>query len=179
MAAYSQYIAYFKHQAVSHPSLVHQDLNGEKVFEIIDVEEALGDFRTGVKEKGRIMRLLSPTMLPTQNGGQYTNEIQGGFIVAQYYQKGNKPSFITAMDETETICSDIIEKMISDSADGHPLFYSEFDIPSVTSMQPRGITGDGSYAGWLVLFTMEPFWKACIDPTTVAWTDGGRTPDNP
>lgn len=179
MARYDLYRKYFKHQVTHHPDLAHADTNGSKVFEVIDVEEALGDFRSGAKEKSFIFRLINYTFSVGDDGGNETRKLfTGGFIVARYFDQRNtgESDYYTAIESSEKIVDELIEKMVSDSRAGHPLFFHTLDARQNINVQPALQFAPG-YAGWLVTFSFSNPIRICLtDEDAPAWTDGGQTP---
>lgn len=176
------YRKYFLHQCENHPDLQHAAVAGSRVFQTIGVEEALGDFRSGAKEKGIIFRLIDYTYVITDGGSptaQIQKEIQGGFIVAKYYsnRQGGQSEMYEAMDDAERITDEILEKMIADSLNGHPLFNFTLDSRQEFTVNPIGYVGDTSYAGWMALFRFSNHWRNCLsDESAPAWLDDGVTP---
>lgn len=173
------YIAYFKHQAVNHPDLLHDDAVGSRVFEVITVEEALGDFRTAVAEKNYIMRLMHYTYNVGDRGlNEVRKYIQGGFIIAHYHSdKAGTVTQLEAMALAEKVVDEIIEKMIADSKAGHPLLYHSLDSKQDITVSPVMYVGDNSYSGWMCLFNIYNWWRDCITHEDApAWLDDGVTP---
>jgi hypothetical protein len=172
------YYDYFRHQAETHNLLLHQETEGQRVFEIIEIEDALGDFRSGVKRQDYIMRLINYTFVVGQRSHQATKELQGGFIIAKWYNEneGGKAAYINALVAAEQVMNDMISKMIIDSRNGHPLFDNYFDSEQDINVQPVRNTGDGSYAGWMAIFRTDQFFDNCFTPDAARWSDGGQTP---
>lgn|GEM_PF-1952022 len=174
------YRKYFEHQAINHPVLQHDPTTrGRKIFAVIDIEESHGDFVGRVPDKGFVMRLINYTYQVGQQEHQATKSIQGGFMIARYYNesKNGKQDYFSALDASEKIVDEIIEKMIADSQNGHPLFDNYFDSEQYTNVQSINFEGDGTYAGWRCLFRTDQFWRNCLDsPDAPAWLDGGLTP---
>jgi hypothetical protein len=175
------YRKYFKHQAVNHPDLAHGDSPGQKVFEVIDIEEALGDLRSVAKAKSFIFRLINYTyqIADPQIRGDVQKHINGGFIIAHHHsaRKDGASGFYEAMLKSEKIVDEIIEKMIHDSNTGHPLFNYSLNTPSGVHVQPKIAMGDSGYSGWLCTFHIANFWRNCITSLDApAWGDGGQTP---
>lgn len=176
MKVFDLYRAYFIHQCENHPSLVHEDVIGSRVFEMVSVEEALGDFRTAGKEKGFVFRLIEYTYQVGDNDAhQIRKQIQGGFIVAKYHgvRSEGKAAYFLAMEDSEKVVDEIIAKMITDSQDGHPLFFHSLDSRQEISVSPTLRRPDGSYSGWICLFSFSPHFPECVEDT---WLDGGLTP---
>ena len=167
MKVIEDYIKYFKHQAEQHPELLHSDVSGSRVFQVIDVEEAFGDFRTAVKEKDFIMRLLWPFWTLTDNYSDSRVSIQGGVLIAKYHgnRKEGSPEFISAMSESAIICHDIAEKMVADSQNNYPLFYES--IRSVQHLnwnaQPAPFVGDTNYSGYICTFSFDNHMRNCLE----------------
>lgn len=173
------YIDYFKWQAINHPDLAHDDAEGSRVFEVIDVEEALGDFRGAVKEKAFIFRLILYTYEPRLAEGEIMKNMQGGFIIAHSFsaRDGGGSDHLQALTLSEQVVDQIIAKMIADSRNGHPLFEGSFDTPDGVIVTPVVYTGDSSYAGWRVLFDLASSMDICIPGANAPdWIDEGVTP---
>lgn len=175
------YIKYFRHQAVNHPDLLHQEQEGSRVFDVVDIEEGmLTGIRSGLLPGQYAMRLFHYTYRINRPGAELLKFIQGGFLLAKSFSPRNSSDdeYQTALQDAERVTDEIIEKMISDSLNGHPLFYrsldSDQDINVVTAPRP---TIDGSYAGKICTFTFAQHWINCIDSLDAPdWLDGGITP---
>lgn len=174
------YRAYLKHQAVNHPALQHSDTEGQRVFAMIQVEEALADLRTAAKEKDYIMRGFHYTY-NVQDDGQGRKYMQGGFMIAKAYSasEGGTDALLAALDAAETVVDEIIEKMVSDSRNGHPLFLYSLDSAQRIDVRPRPLISD-NYAGWMCFFDFFNYFRVCLtDAEAPVWGDGGITPDAP
>jgi len=170
------YRKYWEHQAANHPDLLHQADAGSRIFEVITIDEALGDFRSGVKEKSFIMRLIEYTYTVGRSGGEVHKFLQGGFIIARHYsQRANGSSdYLQAMLDGERIVDDMIEKAIADSRNGHPVFNYSIDSEHDFSVIPVRMP---DYAGWRCIYTWQNFFRDCITSSEApAWVDGGVTP---
>lgn len=170
------YRAYWKHQAENHPTLLHQDLDGQRIFQEIDIEEALGDFRGSVREKSYIMRLINYTYFIDRRAHEAHKVFQGGFIIARHYSLREEGSsdYLQALTDCEKIVDDMIEKAIADSRNGHPLFHNSIDSEHDFTVTPVRLP---DYAGWRVIYSWRTFFRNCItDETAPAWVDGGATP---
>lgn len=173
-----QYRKYFLYLCVNHPELVHSV--NEKVFETVNVDEALGDFRTSVQKKGFIFRLIDYTYQISDNeAADPQKKVNGAFIVAHHFslRTGGKDSYNEAKDKSEKIADDVIKRIVADSQNGHPLFYHSLDTARNINVTPIANTGDAGYVGWIVDFFFNNHFPICpdqnIDP---AWIDGGTTP---
>ena len=166
------YRKYLEHQAVNHPALLHTE--GSKVFEMIGIQDALGDFRSVGQEKGFIMRGIWYTY-----GFGFAHEsvkrMMGGFIIAKHYSNrvGGKKSLFEAMRDSEKVADEIIAKMVKDSKNGHPLFYHSFNHPSRANVQPKFNAGEVGYSGYLVTFEISSHWNECAVLDVENW----ETPD--
>jgi len=171
------YRAYLQHQAENHPDLLHSNTEGQRVFEMMHLEEVVSDLRSTAREKGYIMRGFHYTYNVNDNG-QGRKFAQGGFLIAKAFSSRTtgKESFFDAMDNSERIVDEIIEKMISDSRAGHPLFLHSLDSGQSINIRPRPYVSDG-YAGWFCTFDFFNNFRVCItDDAAPAWVDGGKTP---
>jgi hypothetical protein len=155
--------------------LGHTDTN--RVFEMVGVDEDWGDLRTRVKGKDYAIRVTEYTFQSGQDqGGIFRKVIRGAMLVAKFHSPRNDSSdqYHTALNAAERMHDDIIEKMIRDSRNGHPLFGGALDRVQDFQSAPAPKPLDGSYAGWEVVFTLRPLFPEACD--SVAWTDGGTTP---
>jgi len=152
----------------------------DKVFEMMSVEEAVGDFRTSIKEKGFIMRGIHYTYsISDDTTGNVAKKLTCGFVIAKYHSSrtGGKEAFQQVMVDTEKVVDEIIEKMIADSNNGHPLFYYSLNTAQTISVIPKISTGDAGYSGWLCTFRIANHWRNCITHENAPdWADGGKTP---
>ncbi len=169
---FNMYRNYFKHQAETHPALLHTSSN--RVFAVVRSDAAYGDLRSKVKEKDFVFRLLEYTY-------QYDDvparkRIRGGFMVAKFYsqREGDDAAYFAAIEAAEEVVDDLVDKLFADSANGHPLFGQDFSLTNELVVTPVHNGGDGSYTGFEVLFTLRPGWPERCG--SVAWTDGGLTP---
>jgi hypothetical protein len=171
------YRAYLQHQAEAHPALLHSEAEGSRVFAMMHVEEIVGDLRTVAKEKDFLMRGLHYTY-NVSDDGQGRRTLEGGFMIAKYYSlsEGGTPAMLAALDAAERVTNDIIEKIISDSRNGHPLFLHSLDSNQDFVVRPRPLISD-SYAGWITTFRFQNFFQVCLDAEDApAWADDGTTP---
>lgn len=172
------YIDYFRHQAASHPALLHTA--ERRVFEVASFEEAWGDFRTAMKERDYMMRLILPNGKVVGDADDNIT-VLGGFIIAKYWDKRNEgdQAIESALDKSFEVGTDILTKMIHDSNNEHPLWYWTAGSATVldVSWQTKLYTGDTQYAGILFTFRWQTSWMNCISHSSApAWTDGGETP---
>lgn len=172
------YVAYLRHQAINHPALQHDDASGSRVFNMLNLEETFGDLRTGSKEKDFIMRGIWPTQQISDRytEGEVRKYWEGGFIVAKYHKDTTLPAIQNAIAGSEQIADEIIEKMIADSLNGHPLFYHSLDSNQNIQLSTFALMAP-NWSGVRVLFDFWNFWRNCVDHDTApGWLDGGLTP---
>jgi len=176
MGLYADYVDYFRTLCAAHPTISHVDDVGSDAFAVLDIEEALGDFRTRVSTKGMIFRLINYTMRVGDRGEemQVYQDLQGAFMIADYYSSRKDGNFETALANAEAVTLDFVERMILDSRNGYPLWNYSLDSAQQFNIQPMGGVGDGSYAGWLVLFDFQHPLTVCGD-NRANWTDGATT----
>ncbi len=144
---------------------------------MLSVEEALGDFRSAIKEKGYAMRLIEYSHNISTNDSHETRKVlQGGFLLVKYHSRRSTGAtgYLAARADCERICDEFTAKMVADSRNGHPLFYYSLDMPDSIHVDPEVASGDGFYSGCLVTFTLANYFKDCTDG--VAWADSGLTP---
>ncbi len=172
------YIKYFEHQAINHPSLLHQTGAKNRVFEVVGIDEALGDMRTQGAEKGFLMRLIRYTfrVSDAEGGGQVVKVPTGGFLILKYNsdrQQGSQ-SRLDASAAAEKVMGDMIEKIIADSLNGHPLWCHSLDSHQNFSVQ--AYEGVADYVGWRCIFSWNQEFINCPGDVNMNWGDGGLTP---
>lgn len=179
MAKYlTDVVDYFKNLCVQHPLLTHSESTGSRVFEVIAYDEALGDFKTGAKEKVYFVRFILPTMKWQNQGNNAHKRYECGIMVGKYYstREAAKAEKIAAWAAAERIADDFIARMVYDSREGNALFNSTIDLIENANLAGDFIDaqGDGSYAAVMYLFDFGTF--RCIEPTggdfvAAAWLD--------
>jgi hypothetical protein len=176
---YQLYHDYFKWLCELHPSLAHTD--AAKSFEVISVDEAFCDLRTGAGVNPFMFRLIDYTWGLVEDGDYQQQRKEGGFIVAKKVDKRNGVAAgrITVRNQCETIVNDFISHMVADSQNGHPLFGRSIDSIELLKLnvQPLLNTADGSYDGLIATFSWQfpndytlachpvPAWQE-LSPTT-------------
>jgi hypothetical protein len=163
---YKLYRQYFEHLCTIHPDLLHKPASDEYVFEILSIEQAFGDYRTAIKEKGFMFRLIEYTFQLDDQSEDARQLKQGGFIIAKYSSSREEgtPSYINAIEESEKIALEFAEKMIDDSRNRHPIFYSSINNLRELKWNAQIIqsTGDGNYHGWLCTFAFNSSIRNCL-----------------
>lgn len=179
MSLYSSYVDYFKYLCTQHPLIQHSDAQHQDAFAVVDIED-LGEFRTKIKTKDLVFRLINYMHKLGQNTtGQEYKELQGGFLILDYYspRKGGGAALQAALDRAEKVVDQFIERMILDSRTGHSLFVNSLDSQQSFTVEPTmGAHSDGNYAGWLVLFDFQHYFPVCAD-NRAGWLDGATTPE--
>lgn len=170
------YREYFEKQAQMHPELLHSE--GNKVFALVSVEEAIGDLRSpNVSASGYLMRCMEP-VYRIGPGDQYPRQtFDGGFMIARQHDVRNEGTsgYLAAIDGSEAVGCDIIEKMYVDSENGHPLFEHAAHGTLTITARIRPVVGDGGYGGWLFLWSIETRYCYNSPATRTEWGDGGVT----
>lgn len=171
------YRKYLLHIAENHPALGHTE--DKKVFEMIGIDEAVGDYRSSIQPKGFMMRGIW-----YKYGFNHTHENTkvktGGFIIAKHYSRRSegKDGMFTAMRDAEKVVDEIIARMVKDSIEGHPLFYYSINDPSRFNIQPKFGAGESGYTGYLVTFQFSSHWNECaMDTWSTGDSDEWETPD--
>lgn len=175
------YVAYFEHQAKYHPQLAHDIANSDMVFEVMEVEESFGEFRTGVKKKDYIFRLFSYSYrMGKDNSGQYMKLLEGGFMIAKHISRrvSSSSEVIAARAAAEQVMDDILSNMFADSSAGHILFPYILDEANGINVTPTGLVGDGTYIGWRCIFSFQNFFTNCPEDNVIADAFGGTTPND-
>ncbi|PHN06948.1 hypothetical protein [Flavilitoribacter nigricans] len=177
------YIAYFKHQAVNHPDILHQDVDGQKAFETVDIDEGLDQQRTQVKIGGYLLQLFHYTYRIGQSSstGEVRKFIQGGFKIARHYEPraDGQDGYNEALRDAERVTDEVLEKMFADSINGHPLFYWSLNVDQDISVTTEPRYSNGSYAAKVCIFSFSQHWRNCITHDDApAWLDGGETPND-
>ena len=145
---------------------------------MINVEQAIGDFRT-IGKKGVIVRLLEYSYRLAINSNSLRPTV-GGFMVLNYHstRKTGKEGLIEAVKKAQTVTSDFIQRMVYDSNNGHILFNYSLSSSKDVNISMKVNEGDIGYSGFLCTYHTKPTWRSCFeeDPETPAWADGGLTP---
>jgi hypothetical protein len=178
MSLYAEYVNYFKYLCTQHPLIQHAEAQHQDAFAVIDIEE-LGEFRTKIKTKDLVFRLINYTNRVGQNStGQEYKQLQGGFMILDYFsiRKEGADGLQAALDRSEGVADQFIERMILDSREGITLFSHSLDSQQNFTIETAiGVSSDGSYAGWLILFDFDYFFTVCAD-NRAGWLDGAVTP---
>jgi len=176
VATVDLYCKYFKHQAIHHPDLCHDD-DTQVVFQIIDVQEALSDMRSAKNPKLIYMRLIQFSSTTEDNQADDTQEyLTGAFqILAHHSDRSSKSDHLKdVLEKTKKITDEIKVKMIADSNDGHPLFYYSLNTAKNFRVVPFLSEASSGYSGWSCSFQFSNHFSVCVGDT--AWKDSGKTP---
>lgn len=173
-------IDYFEYLCAQHPDLLHSGTVGQRVFEVRDLEDAFGALRTGMKEKSYAVRLLLPTIEYRTEANGARKSYQFGLLVSKYHgRRETTDSDVTgAMSDSERVAEDFLERIVSDSRNGYPLFgYSADQVDNLkATAEFLPMLFDGSYSGLMLMLEFAPYRKIDsqqCDP--VEWVDGGLT----
>jgi len=177
-------VDYFRYLCTQHPDLLHSDTVGQRVFEVRDLDEAFGALRSGAKEKACLVRLILPTMDLRSESNNARLAYQLGLLVAKYHGRREvlDADTIEAIAASEKIAGEILERVVSDSRNGHSLFGSSVDQASDLKATGEVLLRlmDGTYSGVLFMFEFTTFRKiysqVTVDCDGITWLDGGLTP---
>ena len=166
------YRFYFLTLCGLHPSLLHTDTN--RVFRVVHIEEAFGDFRTEVAEKKFIFRLIVPTYGFAGQGSNGIRRMQCGFLLARHFDNRTEggEGFTKALEECRKTADDFFVKMVEDSRLGYPLFGHAANRPGGLNWNAQALApaGDGTYAGLLCTFELQEPVTICLEQhTDTAW----------
>jgi len=163
---YKKYYNYFEHNVKLHSELSPSS-KAKGVFEMLTVEEALGAFRSSLKESKYVFRLLEPTWSLIGEDAQGMQEVEAGFIIAKKGSDRNKGKthYIDSIASCEAIAHEFANKIMLDSNDGHPLFnYSVNTLKELKwHCQTMRKVGDGSFDGVIASFSFLMDFDTCID----------------
>jgi hypothetical protein len=176
MLSSREYQDYLLHQAVSHPDLLHVDDN--RVFAMSPIEEAIGDIRDARFSRSGFMMRGFEGSDQFESTGMWRQTFSGGYMVCKSFSLREEGSvgYYLALAEAQRVAVDIMEKMVADSHNGHPVFDYAADESLAFTSRSRPVAGDGSFIGWIVLFTYELAAEFCSPAQRVVWTDGGLSP---
>jgi hypothetical protein len=177
MAKYlSDIVTYFKELCENHPTLLHSDDSGSRVFEVSAYEDAFSDFRTAGQEKSFFVRLILPTMTMGGKGNNAQKKYQAGLMVGCYYSRREDPQteMVESWSAAEQVADDFMARMIYDSRHGHDLFTNSVSTAEALDVNGEYLPtqGDGSFAAVLYTFNFGVF--RCLDADGAdfaAWTD--------
>lgn len=148
-----------------HPAFAHS--NAQRVFELVSVDEAFGDYRGHASKSGFIFRLIDYTWGIDEIGDFHFQRKRGGFIVAKNMKTRDAlPAVrITARNQCETIINDFITHMLADSNNGHPMFSGNQDEPGKlrVNVTPALNIGDGTYDGAMCTYDFCPEHNYALD----------------
>jgi hypothetical protein len=172
------YIKYFQYLATRHPLLRHRNEVGSKTFDVVlqrDIKE-LAIARTDINAAADFILIAVVPTKDTQplEDGHAKNYYTGGFFVFKKYSPkvNKKDDWWAALYETEVIATQILQRMVFDSQNKHPLFHRQAD--SYEQLNPRfseRTLGD-DWHGFLVTFNIRNILPNC--PLPCAWLDGGN-----
>ena len=171
------YLAYFKHQCTVIDELRHQDLDGERVFFVIDSDQAYDAMRGAVQEKTYQLRLMLPTAQPSQS--TFSVPIQYGFVMVHYHSKreDGDNSYIQALAKAYAMGWTIVQQMIVDATAERLFMQGIGSIKDLNlAVSPRVSDIDPNYSGFIFTFDGTELIKGCIPDATRL--DGGLTPTN-
>lgn len=179
MTQQTLYFNYFKAVAINHVALAHSDARGQQVFDYADIESAFGKLRDGTKPQAWIMRLVMPRRSFRRENDVTQRVLDGGFLLAKYADarlRGDQ-AIIDAQDEVLEVADQIVERIVGDSRNGHPLFCYAADRADRLAWNAiaQANVGDGNYHGYFCTFEIANSFDSVGVCNPDAWTDGGLT----
>lgn len=143
------YLDYFKHLATNHPLLLHSDEQGHQAFFSINIEETLGAFRSGIKNKGNALYLVEYSSEYVENIVEYSC----GFVVMGF--ANDVSSHQNTKAECEQITKDILSRMRRDSENGHAFFKRSLNSLSGINTAPYNYVASPEYIGQITFFKIK------------------------
>ena len=158
MGFFQDYVDYFKVKWLAHPNS-----GGEaaKNFMTIDIEEALGQFRSRLKDDEYVFLLIHYTTdRPPYN---VNAEIQRecGFYIMKKYSDRQDDDYIASLDAAETVGWEIMNAVIADSVAGHSLLQYSLNTDAQIKANHTLKSFAPSYVGWLFMFTIRTHAPIC------------------
>ena len=175
---HTDYEAYFRYLVSQHPALVVP--SGKEVFGLIDIEEVFGQFRNKIKQEGYFFRLIRYIYRAGQ--GRTAHGIQklaqGGWMIGKMLsaRSADADQKNAALSELELINDQFIERIVSDSQAGNPLWKASLDQEQDFASQFRLAAGDGTFVAISTTFSFEHFLSFCPQDIEMRWLDSGITP---
>lgn len=167
MPTIKDYHEYFRDYATTHPDILHQEgVTGEKAFFTVNLEELFVGFRVDTKHQQVVFVLINYQYAPKEEGqSQALKNIDAGFIVMGYADRGDQGAINDMMEKTENIVDQTINTIIESSTENHPLF--EYSVESADEFiaEPYQHAGDHNYFGWWVSFKFSNVFDRCNLPT--------------
>jgi hypothetical protein len=177
-----QYANYFEYVASKHPLLNHVAEIGKRTFDVIPQSD-VKDFdmiRTEIDAAADFaMVAVIPTLeLQERTDAGVNRTYTGAFFVLKKYSSRNdeKRSWYGGTSEAEGIAEDILQRIVKDSRNKHPLFHRSCDTMGALNyrMLERKVS---NWSGLLVTFNFSNIMPDCPN-TTTNWLDNGLTPYN-
>lgn len=175
------YNLYFKHIAKMHPLLSHRDEVGSYAFDIVlqsDVKE-LTFTRGDVNPSGDFILLAVVPTLEMQEAmdGSVRRTYTGGFFILKKHTPRNndKRAWWSGMADTEIIAIQILQRIVMDSRNKHPLFDRSCDAMGHLNYRLIERIIDEKWYGYLVTFNFYNIIPDC-PRMDCAWIDNGISP---
>lgn len=165
----ASYIAYFKNLATKSTDIAHVETTLKKSFFVVDnpfdLTEVDNALRSGIKLPAMLLDI--PKFTPSGNGGaNYTNTVEGTFVILQKASKGNLSS---VRDECLQIGLKFLYRMHYDYKEqmieaGRPVFFKMED----TDVEPVGPIAVEHYG---YIFTFRFICPFSFSVSGASWTD--------
>lgn len=167
----------FKSLASTHPSILHEDVEGQVAFAIDQISDIIdGVFKTEIKPEGFSLRYIKPifnTLSDETNG--MLSSVQSGFSVLRKCDHTDLEEMETVKDEAFRIVKEIIARLVFESRNRHAVLSDSLNQlgNGQFSIEEVAFQGDGTFAGQLCLFQFKTEFIEDIDQIVTAtnWTD--------
>lgn len=178
------YCRYFEYIAKMHPSLRHRSEIGSKTFNVIlqrDIKE-LDMARVDINAAAEFILLaIIPTdeTVPTEDGNTMRVHTGGFFVFKKCAPRTErKNEWQNALYDCEVLAEHVLQRMVVDSQNGHPLFHRQADRYEYLNARKTERVLEEKWFGYLVTFQYKNILPDC-PLLSCAWLDGGdggRTP---
>ena len=167
MSYYLDAVAYFKSLAVANVDVAHTDVEGNKKFFRVDMEEFYS---------GAVAQLPSPEAGPFMVLFEYITDFnridcvnqkkQFMFMILQGFQKDNFDAEANATDKCEQVIIEFINKINFDSQTyaENEFLYGGFAYENVRYVPAKFKTSTGYFVGWQCSFFLNERISTAIDP---------------
>lgn len=158
MGFFQDYVDYFKNKWEAHPDSGGAVANN---FMTIDIEEALGEFRSRLKDDDFVFLLIHYTTERPPYNVNAEIERQCGFYIMKKYSPRKDDDYVAALDEAERVGWELMNSVVVDSEAGHSLLQyslnSDADIKANHTLKSFA----PSHVGWLFMFTIRSHAPIC------------------
>lgn len=150
MGTYQDRVDYFRGLATANLKVAHSAT--QKKFYTMDIEELYTALRNDLPapDRGPFVVFINYIREVKQKHVQI-NDLQMGLVFMQGYAPQDWQQEETARNNSEIVLDEFLNKMKSDSENGHPLFNYSFDTIKARITPYSGASNIG-FVGWMVTF---------------------------